>query len=147
MRIRPKIASQHETIDEHLRLREELEVIRTALATKQVSRTAIADMMRQLRMLVLEHFRHEERGGYFTGALEMAPHLTHRADDLLGQHPQMADLLAALVDESATQDSGRRWRNEVDERFSKFLTIFLAHEAGEQALLLEAYNDDIGAQD
>jgi hypothetical protein len=52
--------------------------------------------------------------------------------------------LQELVTKSSV--NGRRWP-EVEEMFARFLDLFAAHEAAENALLQEAYGDDIGAED
>jgi hypothetical protein len=134
-------------MDEHPRLREVVDRIRTTLAARQATREFVAEMLQDLTVQVLEHFRHEETGGYFASALEAAPHLTGRADELLSQHPRMAAILAELVDYSAQRVSSPRWWREVNVRFTSFLALFVAHEAGENGLLQEAVNEDVGTVD
>jgi len=96
---------------------------------------------------VLDHFDHEESGGYFAEAIDAAPRLSERADALLAEHAQMAEQLVELQHRAAMQTTGARWRHALDHGFVDFMDRFLAHEEAENKLLQEAYFDDIGAED
>lgn len=145
--IRQESPRQHSLCDEHLRLREMLESVRRALSQRPAPRHELGLLFRELVQHILEHFKHEEAGGYFAAVIETAPQLRERAGELLLQHPEMTAQLVELQ-ELATKSSvnERRWR-EVEEMFAQFLDLFAAHEAAENALLQKAYGDDIGAED
>ena len=96
---------------------------------------------------VLDHFRHEEDGGYFREAIEIAPRLSERADGLLAQHPQMASQLVALQEHASKNDSSEKWWQPLNDMFDRFLHHFYEDVVAEYELLYDAYNVDIGAED
>jgi hemerythrin-like domain-containing protein len=133
--------------DEHACLREMLDNIRSTLIARNASRSAVAAMFQQLSLVVLEHFEHEEQGGYFTEVIERAPRLSERADALLSEHPAMATQLVTLRTFAARRDEPVQWFASLSEMFERFVECFRAHETAENQLVQEAYSDDIGAED
>lgn len=132
---------------EHCHLRELLQSVHKTLAARRTGRDTIVAMLHELAKEVLEHFEHEETGGYFADAIDIAPRLSERAEELLGQHPCLAEQLAVMRRHADRAESNDRWWSELHRKFSEFSDCFRAHEAAENVLLLEAYNDDIGAED
>jgi len=143
----PKTAKTPSIGEEHLHLREIIFEFRVVLATRDATRRQVATRLKELTQQVLDHFDHEESGGYFGEAIDAAPRLSERADALLAEHAQMAEQLVALQHRAATQISSTRWWHALESDFIDFMDRFSAHEKAENALLQEAYFDDIGAED
>jgi hypothetical protein len=131
-------------LDEHARLKNVLHNLHQALCAQAMDRAGVAGLVDDLVQQVLEHFQHEEQGGYFAEAIEAAPRLNDRANMLLGEHAEMARQLVTLQRRVTTEAAGPRWWRRLDEGYSAFVKQFLIHEAAENALLQEAYCEDIG---
>ena len=69
--------------------------------------------------------------------------LSRKAASLLQQHPAMGRTLSGLVEEVR----GGADLKLVAQRFDAFSRQFLRHEAEENRLMQEAYNQDTGAAD
>lgn len=134
-------------IDEHQLLQRRLQEVGAVLAARWASRAAVASMIDDLRASILEHFEHEEAGGYFAEALEAAPRLGGRVRQLLSQHPEFSSQLILLRNQALETCSSPAYWERLQEIFADFLQRFRQHEFGENSLLLEAYDVDIGAED
>lgn len=143
----PKPAEVPSVGEEHRHLREIIFEFRVVLATRDATRRQVAMRLKELTQQVLNHFDHEETGGYFGEAIDTAPQLSERADALLAEHAQLAEKLVALQHRADTQISSTRWWHALEQDFNDFMDRFSAHEKAENALLQEAYFDDIGAED
>lgn len=145
MALRPDAASVHQAFAAHARLWELFDEVQQELITRRATR--LGDMLRELGRHLLLHFDHEEEGGYFTEAIERAPHLRERAEGLLKEHADLEAQLAALQKSVAeASDDGQGWAGLTDE-FSAFLQRFRSHETAENTLLQQAYNLDVAAED
>jgi hemerythrin len=140
-------ANPYSILDEHAHLRRRLDDVREALIARRASGAVVASLFEELHRVVLDHFEHEEDGGYFAQALFEAPRLSERAEQLLGQHVQMAAQLAALRSFARQTRMSDPWWDELHELFDDFLRLFEQHESEENTLLYEAFNVDIGAED
>lgn len=134
-------------LEEHASLWEILDEARAALAERRARPQSIAEMLDELAQHVLDHFRHEETGGYFAEAIDVAPRLSERADDLLRQHPRLAAQLAQLRQYARRNDPSEAWWLRLSEMFTQFVSRFSEHECAENELLQDAYSTDIGAED
>lgn len=143
----PRELTPHEIRDEHAQLRELMIQVRLELAARKASRARIVAMLTALTDCVLEHFLHEETGGYFAKVLEAAPRLIPRAEGLCQEHPQMATRLEELHRVATGTADAALWWATLEAGFAEFLERFQAHEAAENALIQEAYCDDLGAED
>lgn len=133
-------------MQEHAKLRDMLGSVSEMIAARQATASVLQSVVHELAEHVLEHFRHEEHGGYFAAAIEAAPRLSERAEELLLQHREMADQLEALKRMSGGSVLAANWVG-LQEMFGRFLACLETHETAENSLLQEAYNDDIGAED
>jgi hemerythrin len=133
--------------DEHRLLCEMMDSVGQTIAAHQASRAVVITVLDDFIQHILCHFEHEESGGYFAEAIEVAPRLSERANELLDQHPQMAAQLASLRRQAEKTDLDVLWWRELDERFYQFVECFQRHEEAENALLMDAYTDDIAAED
>lgn len=133
--------------EEHVRLGKTMANLRRMLATRSGEPDKIAVVFHDLAQRILEHFEHEEHGGYFAEATEHAPRLKRRANELLDQHLQMASHVERLQELAATKKTSDEWWHVLQDEFGRFLECFRAHETAEDRLIQEAYGDDIGTGD
>lgn len=93
------------------------------------------------------HFAQEEAGGYLEEALSVAPRFSHQADQLLRQHPMLAAMIADAIDEARRHlDDPPHWLM-IEAAITEMLKKLKAHEAGENRILEEAFNTDLGLAD
>lgn len=140
----PKVFQQ--VLDDHKYLKELLARIGQALSDRSPPET-ISAQLNELADRLVQHFALEEEGGYFTEAVKRSPHLSTRAEGLMAQHGKLQSLSRQLA-EGAQADQGLpRWWTETRTRFDALRESLLKHESGEDSFLLEAYNQDLGAND
>jgi hypothetical protein len=139
---------------EHRELRELIEKISHTLSllisgghsSDRPSPVTVVDLLEDFRSKLQLHFAREMKGGYLSEALAVAPRLRRKAARLYEQHAPLAKLASEIPQRARTAGSSdREWR-AVARRFSKLRSAFLKHEAGEDALVQEAFMDDIGGQ-
>jgi iron-sulfur cluster repair protein YtfE (RIC family) len=147
MAVRKDSTNRRRVRNEHVHLRELLESVRQTLAARQGSPPTIAALFDELSRHVLEHFEHEETGGFFSAALELAPRLTSRAGELLQEHAEFRGRLSAMRQLAMPAEATEDWWRNMRESFERFFNAFRRHETAENRLLQEAYSDDIGAED
>lgn len=137
-----------EEIDvEHRELEEKYEVIHAAIAAGPSALTSVCNRLTDLAVELERHFENEEEAGYFTEIIDLAPHLSHRAERLEAEHEQLLRQLRQLqCHVAATQDADQRY-----ELICRILPGFIAacrkHEHCETELVQEAWLTDIGACD
>jgi iron-sulfur cluster repair protein YtfE (RIC family) len=93
---------------------------------------------------ITEHFRFEEQNGYMAFVREKEPRLERKIQHLGEEHHQLTQALETLIRgvRSATslgtalREDVRRWIEHVRE-----------HETRENVLVLDAFNEDISAED
>jgi len=103
-----------------------------------------------LRDQLALHFSLEEAFGYFEDAIAQAPRLSSQAAQLRSEHEGLfveACELAELAEECRYERPTHRVPRRLAQRFRQFDRRFLAHEARENRLILEAFDDDIGVGD
>ncbi len=133
--------------DDNLRLRE-LFVQAETSRHGQVGK--FADVLSALRDQLAMHFALEEAYGYFDDAVTEAPRLSTRASRLRDEHRELFTGLCRLLDqvEHARLRHGKhRVPAKIEQVFTEFHQAFQRHESDENALILEAFNDDIGTGD
>lgn len=97
------------------------------------------------RAALKQHFDAEEQSGYLADALMLAPHLRSRADALRAEHAallQTTDLVLQSL-EAANPDGFVKQR----ALFRQLVARIRQHEQSENALVLEAYEEELGAGD
>ena len=109
-----------------------------------------ARLLGQLRDQLATHFALEESFGYFEQAVDVAPHLSERADVLRSEHQSLSRAICDLTDEAEqlcfTKPAGNV-HGPLGLRYRTFHQQFEVHEAGENELIQQAYNDDLGVGD
>ncbi len=129
---------------EHEHLREVLGKIRHALNVRMEAATNLAEMMSSLQQHVSVHFHEEEEGGFFHEVVVQAPRMSNRADALKQEHVGLATAVVELVTIASEENELCK---SLDTKFHDFSKTLMQHESKENELLLDAYDDDIGAAD
>ena len=104
----------------------------------------------RLRDQLAMHFALEEAFGYFEDPMEVAPHLSQRANDLRAQHGRLYVLIRDLADHAEQALYGEDHSDspkQIATLFNAFYAELQEHESCENELILEAFNDDIGVAD
>jgi hypothetical protein len=138
---------QRDASEEHGHLRKLLQQASDYLSRRQASRAQLTETLVELRRELLDHFQHEESGGYFREVVSIAPRLKGRADALLAQHLDLKARLDRLQSLAQQDEQNESWWQEIIAEFGGFFREFDEHERGETALLQEAYTRDIGTDD
>ena len=131
---------------EHTRLHGLLVGARDALQ-RRLTASAIGDLLDELSGHIGPHFAHEEEGGFFDEIIATAPHLKSRAESLLAQHAEFLKDMEQMFSRVREVGCSPRWCGDLAEQFEQFACRFLEHERAENALLQQAFNEDIGAPD
>ena len=105
--------------------------------------TLIGSLVAQLEI----HFKHEEAEGYFSGVVDRVPQLTANVEMLKQQHADFRRTIRRLYELANRQETGPGEWERLKAGCEDFVGQLLAHEAAENALLQEAYAQDIGEQD
>jgi hypothetical protein len=93
---------------------------------------------------IAEHFRFEEQNGYMDVVRKREPRLERAIQQLADEHRQLAQSLAALIEEGRMAASlEARFRDEV----RAWVDRVRQHEAREDDLVQDSFNLDIGAGD
>jgi hypothetical protein len=113
-------------------------------------RRHLAGLFGRLRDQLAMHFALEEAFGYFEDPVSVAPHLSQRANDLRGQHGRLYVLIRDLAEHAEQSLYGEDHSdspNRITALFRAFDSELKEHEACENELILEAFNEDIGVGD
>jgi hypothetical protein len=109
-----------------------------------------AHVLAALRDQLAMHFALENAYGYLADVVDYAPRLCDRAHAMLAEHDTLFVQCAQLVDRAEsivaheTRDSGRR---RLAWEFFEFQRKFQDHESRENALIMDAFEEDIGVGD
>jgi hypothetical protein len=124
----------------HAALHHDLGRLREALTAPEPARQYLAE----LRDHVAQHFRCEEEGGYMAAVLQRQPQVERVVQKLLAEHRPMLTELDALLKEARTAkqiDDGFR------ARVQAWAELLKRHEAEENVLVEDAFNQDMGQED
>ena len=107
----------------------------------------VVEQLAALRGFVRDHFAQEEEGGYLEEALSHAPRLGPEAARLERQHPQLIAKISDVCDLALKQHGDPLAWPTIQENAHAAFKELLNHEAGENQLLLRAFNADLGLTD
>ena len=133
--------------EEHHELVGVMGEIRHLLAAEERDLDKLEALIIQLCDLVESHFKNEEAGGYLSEAIEQAPRLSERADQLHDQHRVLWEELQGLRTLTEQRENSDPWWQQLHAALETFARDLLTHEAREDDLVQEAFTDDIGSKD
>jgi hypothetical protein len=110
----------------------------------------LVELLGQLRDQVAMHFSLEEAYGYLEDALDVAPRLSRRADQLRSEHYELYSQLCRLADRAEQvlyHETGDETIAHLAAEFRAFSERFHLHERHESDLIVEALDDDLGVGD
>lgn len=144
-------AFMQEIKEDDLRLKNLLSDFRHLVARWPLTdseRQELASLVSDVRDRAAFHFALEEAYGYFEDPVAVAPRLCERVDRLRAEHGELfADICSIVhVFEDSEPDLPADFVG-VQEMCREFLSRFDAHEAAENALIAQAFNEDIGVGD
>ncbi len=120
------------------------------ISERLLYRRELFELVVRLRDQLAMHFALEEAFGYFNDAIDTAPHLSEKAEDLKADHGRLFVEICRICDEAeAVLHAAGSMREiaAVADLFDAFASRFHDHEARENQLILEAFDDDIGCGD
>ncbi len=89
---------------------------------------------------VMNHFAHEEFGGFFNSVIRLAPNLEGEANRLSMEHHLLRSLIADLCEFAASGTPSTAWWRELAARCHALGEKLIQHESGETALHQLALN-------
>jgi len=132
---------------EHEALRANIAHIHHLLAAHNTPGDELANQLHHLHTALVEHFWHEEHKGFFDEVTAQAPRLIPQAHKLCAEHQEMLHIASELARFASAGAGSETWWRELNSRFHAFSKQLMHHEGEENALLQQAYQDDIGAHD
>jgi hypothetical protein len=128
----------------HVRLLEDLRALEAAARPSGEGLPELRARLGATRTHIADHFRFEEQDGYLEAVRKREPRLERAVRQLAEEHARLARALDDLITEAgaaatlsdALRDQVRGWVGQVRQ-----------HEDRENALVQEAFNLDIGAED
>jgi hypothetical protein len=116
-------------------------------AANPTSHEGLAELLARLsatRAHVIEHFRFEEQNGYMDAVRKREPRLDRTIDQLAEEHGLLAQSLGVLIEHARSAASPD---DPFREEIRKWVERVREHEARESAVVQDAYNLDISAED
>lgn len=142
----PESTSFQHILAEHHQLNQLLARLQAALSTNDPRRAEILQWFDQLIAYVRDHFAHEENDGFFEQVADRAPRLKYEADLLKREHVEMlADL--TQIDGRLHEDPSVDGLRKAGADLRAFMHRFAEHEEGEDQILQEAFDRDVGSMD
>jgi iron-sulfur cluster repair protein YtfE (RIC family) len=136
---------------EHRELQQRLKELRH-LAERTVSAdnlpsalSEIVEALLSLRLQMEQHFRKEEAGGVMEEAVARLPRLADQAAHIQEEHPRLLQLLDKTVQLAEVAGPKLADWEQVRPAVTEFTTAMLTHEAAENRVLQQGFNEDLGA--
>ncbi len=110
----------------------------------------LAVMLSELRDQIALHFALEEAYGYFDEPVFVEPRLCRHAASLRQEHQSLYLMISELVDVAEDYQFRGAMPHQITVLCNQFLAFYdqlQAHEARENDLIMQAYEDDIGVGD
>jgi iron-sulfur cluster repair protein YtfE (RIC family) len=136
-----------ELLQDHEHLGELLGRIHRILGDRQETVVGVAEVLASFGEHVERHFAEEETAGFFDDVVDRAPWLSNRIDALRTEHQQFLNAVGRLNEVAVDGDGSADWFQRLEVAFHEFSSELMHHESAENAILLEAYTNDIGAAD
>lgn len=132
---------------QHHALRDILGELTPVLANSIWEPEELAELLKQLREHLREHFEVEEDGGYFHDALAILPQLRPQAVALQRQHAEYLATVERVLGRLAMEELAAETRRAIEVDLRKFVESMRKHDTDEVKLLQLAYNQDLGSSD
>jgi hypothetical protein len=116
-------------------------------ASAALARTEVQWLIGELEERLPRHFADVESAGFLSLAIDQAPRLSRRAEVLRDESRALARWLSLLGERMRSAGSLKKRWQKLDIDCHRFAEIFHEHEYSENALICEAWVDDIGAVD
>jgi len=100
-----------------------------------------------LRHHLHSHFAEEESGGHLEESVSRMPRLNGAVKAVLAEHPALLAELDALILRLARREMPHASWEQAVRDFEAFARHLMAHERGENAVVQEGYNEDLGLTD
>ncbi len=136
-----------EMLAEHHHLKELFVKIQTAVAQGVSRRAELSTLIDELQDDIVHHFAHEENAGFFDHIIAKAPQLEHATALLKEQHAALACSLQEIAAGLRQKDFSAAQMQRIADQIHEFRVQFGEHEEGENQLLQEAFDRDIGSKD
>lgn len=110
----------------------------------------LVELLGRLRDQLAIHFALEEAFGYFDDAVDVAPRLSERAEQLRLEHDMFFRDVCGICEQAEQllyDETSSRTLRQIATRFAAFYNALEQHEARERELIMEAFDDDIGVGD
>jgi len=110
----------------------------------------LVELLVRLRDQLAMHFALEEAFGYFENAVDIAPRLCERAAELRTEHDLFFRDICGMCEQAEQllyHEASPRTLRQVATRYAAFYDGLQQHEARENELIMEAFDDDIGVGD
>jgi len=143
--------------EEHEELRKMLDLLVTRIhelavdsdggASAALARTEVQWLIGELEERLPKHYAEVERVGFLSLATDQAPRLSRRADLLRDESRALARWLLILGERMRSAGTTQKRWQKLDIDCHRFAEIFYEHEHSENALICEAWVDDIGSVD
>lgn len=153
--------------DDNRQLQELLAMLRELTSNPVVPRRhrqRVIGLLEDLCDQLAIHFALEEAYGYFEDAIDVAPHIAERADELRAEHVTLFETIRTIAEAGKQWFAGHVFRHyaigemfgngatrpisfdDIAIQFQQFNDQLLQHEQSESALILEAFDTDIGGE-
>ena len=143
----PESSIHPRVVHEHRHLRLMLERSRELFTDRCESPVGMRHFFANLESSLRAHFAHEEADGIFCEVVAIAPRFRERVEWLKKEHITLLEQVKELQERVEEGPLVNRWWRETAVRFEAFVAFLLEHEASENDLIQNAYNQDIGAAD
>ncbi len=139
-----------DVIDEHRELQSRLSKLRALVGAPQSAPEIagglieLAKQLRQMRERMEIHFAEEAAGGFLEEAVTRLPRLAESAANIEAEHPELLRRVDSALTLAEKADPSTEGWQHVRGAVEEFVRQMLAHEAKENRLLQQGFNEDFG---
>lgn len=137
--------SVHCIAEEHESLARLYEQVLDALRGLPGTRNEASKLLDELVDRLVEHFDHEEEGGYYSQVLDIAPWRAVTVNELKRQHSELLRMARRVADGVRAVGDSPLWLKVVRDEFTEFMRRCAEHEVRENRLVQEVYRLNVTA--
>jgi iron-sulfur cluster repair protein YtfE (RIC family) len=123
-----------ETHREHEEIREKLRRLHEMFSEMIQAPKEIKALVDEFEETLVNHFAHEEFGGFFDSVIHHAPQLEGEANRLCMEHHLLRSLVAELCEFAVAESPTLPWWRELASRCHVLSQKLIQHESAENAL-------------